>query len=422
MGGGSSHPTGGSGTSGGGGTHTAPPANNASNTSTGHTSSGASHWWSNIFGGGHDSDANNAKAPATPNSAAAKENSGTTNVARGLDLAPAPVGYGTASRASGQPFNAGAIAWAGPKASANATESVRAMNAISVNHGSTAYSGAGGAAMSRTILTNPRTVATPHSFVVQPRANFATSVVQPRGRIRTFPIVISPFPFFYSPFAFYGGPGCFYGFYPGFCNGFWFGAGLGYGFGYGFGYGGYSYPYYGMYGSGCDPTYGPCNGYGYDNGSGYSGGDYTISANGNSDNSDNSGEPQENPPSTYVPAPDQSANGGATAATEAQPFVLYMKDGSSYAVTDYWLGGGRLHYVTTYGGENTVDLSRLDVQKTVNENAALGHSFSLRAGPASAKPQNQEAAPAAQPAPPVNPQVQPESPQPQPDTPAAPQP
>jgi hypothetical protein len=61
--------------------------------------------------------------------------------------------------------------------------------------------------------------------------------------------------------------------------------------------------------------------------------------------------------------------------------VLYLKDGSSYAVTDYWLENGKLHYVASYGGENAIDEGALDLQKTVNENAGRGMTFTLRPGP-----------------------------------------
>ena len=75
--------------------------------------------------------------------------------------------------------------------------------------------------------------------------------------------------------------------------------------------------------------------------------------------------------------------------------ILYLKDGSSYAVSDYWLSGGKLHYVTSYGGENVIDESQLDLQRTVNENATRGVDFTLRPEPAG----NGDAIPGAQGAP-----------------------
>jgi hypothetical protein len=75
----------------------------------------------------------------------------------------------------------------------------------------------------------------------------------------------------------------------------------------------------------------------------------------------------------------------APAATAKPATTLYLKDGSSFAVTDYWLAEGKLHYVTSYGGENTTDVSKVDLQKTVDENAKAGNPFSLKATPDSQK-------------------------------------
>jgi len=38
----------------------------------------------------------------------------------------------------------------------------------------------------------------------------------------------------------------------------------------------------------------------------------------------------------------------------------------------YWVHGGRLHYVTDYGGEDNVPLERIDVAKTTQLNASRG--------------------------------------------------
>jgi hypothetical protein len=42
------------------------------------------------------------------------------------------------------------------------------------------------------------------------------------------------------------------------------------------------------------------------------------------------------------------------------------------------LDAGQLHYVTSYGGENSVDADRVDLQRTVDENAKNGIDFTLR--------------------------------------------
>ena len=83
-------------------------------------------------------------------------------------------------------------------------------------------------------------------------------------------------------------------------------------------------------------------------------------------------------------APDDSSQSNVASA---QPYVVvFLRDGSSYAVSDYWLAGGKLHYVTSYGGENSVDANQLDLQRTVNENASHGITFTLRPAPATDAP------------------------------------
>lgn len=61
--------------------------------------------------------------------------------------------------------------------------------------------------------------------------------------------------------------------------------------------------------------------------------------------------------------------------------VLYLRDGSGYGVTDYWLADGMLRFVTTYGAEKSIQLDQLDVQRTVDENAANGLYFTLSPSP-----------------------------------------
>jgi len=61
--------------------------------------------------------------------------------------------------------------------------------------------------------------------------------------------------------------------------------------------------------------------------------------------------------------------------------LLYLADGTNLDVTSYWLAGGELHYITSYGGENAVPIEQVDLQRTVNANAARGVPFTLRPGP-----------------------------------------
>jgi hypothetical protein len=87
--------------------------------------------------------------------------------------------------------------------------------------------------------------------------------------------------------------------------------------------------------------------------------------------------PQE-PPSVYVPAPETSPE---KVENEKALVVLYMKTGTVYAVKDYWIADGKLHYKPSYGGENTIEMDDLDLQQTVDVNAKGGVSFTLRPPP-----------------------------------------
>jgi len=61
--------------------------------------------------------------------------------------------------------------------------------------------------------------------------------------------------------------------------------------------------------------------------------------------------------------------------------LLQLKDGSMYGLTDYWLEEGRLHYITSYGGKNSVPLEQIDFDKTVQLNSERSVEFVLRPKP-----------------------------------------
>src|SRR5580698_3705215 len=179
---------------------------------------------------------------------------------------------------------------------------------------------------------------------------------------------------YYYPYYGYGLLGCdpFWG-----CNGFGGGFGLGYGFG---GYGG-GYYGAGLFGSGGNSD---MSGWTYSsNNGGDSDGSYTVSAQGsNGDANLSTSDSGEATPSLGVSGPTTTLRRDEAPAAAPKPTtVLYLRDGSSFAVTDYWLANGKLHYVTSYGGENTTDVSKLDLQKTVDENAKTGNAFSLKSEP-----------------------------------------
>jgi hypothetical protein len=171
------------------------------------------------------------------------------------------------------------------------------------------------------------------------------------------------------------GQGCFGGFFPGSCGGgIWWGGGW-WDFGGGFGWGSGS-----GFGTDCDPAFGCVYG---DYMGGYSsGGSYGVEAQGEDMQS------QELNSSIYLPPP--SENSGEAQSASQPEVALFLKDGSVYAVSDYWLAGGQLHYVTNYGGQNSLDISQIDLQRTVDANARRGVTFILR--PAPENPQESEPA------------------------------
>jgi hypothetical protein len=227
-----------------------------------------------------------------------------------------------------------------------------------------------------------------------------TTIIRPMPHIgfqpRPRPII------FFPAYGYFGnGFGCDpffgWGFNSGFgCNGFGYGYGFGYGGGFGYG------SYYGLgYGSGFGYGSGP----GYDDSSttvdaspdaGY--GPYSSTnlaqeslselANGDSSSNDAS-------------APATSSAAPASTPTPAPPATtIYLKDGTSYEVMSYWLDAGKLHYITNYGGETSIDMSQLDLQRTVDENALRGANFTLRPAPAApASAPNPAPAPDATPSP-----------------------
>lgn len=73
-----------------------------------------------------------------------------------------------------------------------------------------------------------------------------------------------------------------------------------------------------------------------------------------------------------------AARESAESNPNQQVTTLVLKDGISFGVIDYWVNGDKLGYVTTYGRQNTIDLDRLDLQKTVNRNSMRGIPFVLQ--------------------------------------------
>ena len=68
-------------------------------------------------------------------------------------------------------------------------------------------------------------------------------------------------------------------------------------------------------------------------------------------------------------------------AGSAPTWLIYLKIGTTYSVSDYWLPAGRLHYAVNYGAPSTLKMKEVDLQRTVDENARRGIRFSLRPHP-----------------------------------------
>jgi hypothetical protein len=331
-GGGGSHSSGGGGShSNGGSSHT---STGSSHPSTGTGNSSGGHWWNPFH-------SNSAKS--TSNSAGAGSSS-----SDGQHVWYGPSSHSAGTRSSGR-FAANNYLWQDPPAPSTGTHS-------GSNGRVAGSSSAQGSAVARGTAIGKRPMpagSTLHAETVAP-----PHIFRPRP-----PVVI-----IYDPFFPFGG--------------FGFGFGSSFAFGNAFG----CDPFWGCYGSfapGCGPFWG-CYGYGYAYGPGYSMNDSSGGNFGYSADIDAEGSQEANPHSWQnAPADHLQADDVAV-----QPYVvLFFRDGSSYAVSDYWLADGKLHYVTSYGGENSIDVNHLDLQRTVNENASRGIDFALRPAPATGQPQ-----------------------------------
>jgi hypothetical protein len=66
-----------------------------------------------------------------------------------------------------------------------------------------------------------------------------------------------------------------------------------------------------------------------------------------------------------------------TSTQSAAAMLLYMQDGSAFEVTDYWVDGDTLNYVTVDGIKSSIALATLNLQRTVDANARVGLRFTL---------------------------------------------
>jgi len=146
------------------------------------------------------------------------------------------------------------------------------------------------------------------------------------------------------------------------------------------GYPAYTYPYpiYPNYNVTYPAPYGSGNDSSYDNDSSY-----------NDNSSDNTA-----PSDDYFQRP--SFGGSLDAQVDGSPntnpdtgnvaastptVLIYLKDGTMYTASDYWLVDGKLHYMTSYSTESLVDMDEVDLQRTVDENSKRGVTFTLKPAP-----------------------------------------
>jgi hypothetical protein len=143
-------------------------------------------------------------------------------------------------------------------------------------------------------------------------------------------------------------------------------------YGFGFGLGAFGWgacdPFwgwnFGCYGS---PYYGP--GYGYGFGSNV----YPYEQNNDQTYGQTYGQTYQAPPILYSEA-------------ERQYVTLYLKDGTIYDVSDYWLVDNQLHFATAPEGgqratEGVINFGELDLQRTIDVNTQRGFHFVLRNEP-----------------------------------------
>jgi hypothetical protein len=193
--------------------------------------------------------------------------------------------------------------------------------------------------------TIARTLFSAHLMTSPEMRPHAPHIVRPPAFFAPYPVFSPTFRFYgFSPFWGYGwGCGPFSLWWTLGCSGFGYG---GYGPGYGYGFGGYYSPAW----DDSEPP--PAS-------------------------DDSSNEPSlstwQNPPAS------EDLQGDAVRSIPNT--VIYLQDGSSYEVTDYWLADNKLHYVTNYGGKNSVALAQIDMQRTVDANAARGVDFTLHSAP-----------------------------------------
>jgi hypothetical protein len=86
------------------------------------------------------------------------------------------------------------------------------------------------------------------------------------------------------------------------------------------------------------------------------------------------------PPSLVDPNWDTSANLPSAAEKSAVPVSIYLKDGTSFSPSDYWIIDEQFHYVLG-GHEYILPISRVDLGHTNDVNHQNGATFWLKSAP-----------------------------------------
>jgi hypothetical protein len=85
---------------------------------------------------------------------------------------------------------------------------------------------------------------------------------------------------------------------------------------------------------------------------------------------------KEYPALESLPPQDLGAPRSASARLQNE-VLLYLRDGSVFAVASYTVSEGLVHYVTAYGAKGDVEVDLLDLHETIEANAARGVTFTL---------------------------------------------
>ena len=75
-----------------------------------------------------------------------------------------------------------------------------------------------------------------------------------------------------------------------------------------------------------------------------------------------------------------SANAADGSTAPVRLVIIYLKDGTSFSPSDYWLADNQLHYVLG-GAESTIDIDRVDLGRSNDENHKNGVKFLLKSAP-----------------------------------------